>query len=45
MVLPETISKEPLGPVTREGDEPWSDIVFWVLNALITADELGVTSG
>ena len=44
MVLPETISKEPLGPVTREGDEPWSDIVFWVLNALITADELGVTS-
>ena len=44
MVLPETISKEPLGPVTREGDEPWSDIVFWVLNALITADELGVSS-
>ena len=44
MVLPETISKEPLGPVTREGDEPWSDIVFWVLNALITADELGVDS-
>jgi general L-amino acid transport system substrate-binding protein len=44
MVLGETISKEPLGPVTREGDEPWSDIVFWVLNALITADELGVTS-
>ena len=43
-VLGETISKEPLGPVTREGDEPWSDIVFWVLNALITADELGVTS-
>jgi general L-amino acid transport system substrate-binding protein len=39
MVLPETISKEPLGPVTREGDEPWSDIVFWVLQALITADE------
>ena len=44
MVLGETVSKEPLGPVTREGDEPWSDIVFWVLNALITADELGVTS-
>ena len=43
MVLPETISKEPLGPVTREGDEPWSDIVFWVLQALITADELGIS--
>ena len=45
MVLPETISKEPLGPVTREGDEPWSDIVFWVLQALITADELGISGG
>ncbi len=44
MVLGETISKEPLGPVTREGDEAWSDIVFWVLNALITADEIGITS-
>ena len=45
MILPETISKEPLGPVTREGDEPWSDIVFWVLNALITWDELGLEGG
>jgi len=44
VVLPETISKEPLGPVTREGDEVWSDIVYWVLNALITADELGIKS-
>ena len=45
MVLGETISKEPLGPVTREGDEPWSDIVFWTLNALITWDELGLAGG
>lgn len=43
MVLPEIISKEPLGPVVREGDEPWSDIVRWTLNALITAEEKGVT--
>jgi len=43
MVLPEIISKEPLGPVVREGDEPWSDIVRWTLNALITAEEKGIT--
>jgi len=44
MVLPEIISKEPLGPATRHGDDQWSDIVTWVLNATITAEELGVTS-
>lgn len=43
MLLPEIISKEPLGPLVREGDEPWGDIVRWTLNALITAEELGVT--
>ena len=43
MVLPEIISKEPLGPATRHGDDQWSDIVTWVLNATITAEELGVT--
>ncbi len=43
MLLPEIISKEPLGPLVREGDEPWSDIVRWTLNAMITAEELGVT--
>jgi len=43
MILPEIISKEPLGPVVREGDEPWSDIVRWTFNALITAEEKGVT--
>ena len=43
MVLPEIISKEPLGPATRHGDDQWSDIVTWVLNATITAEEKGVT--
>lgn len=44
VVLPEVISKEPLGPATRQGDEAWGDIVRWVLNATIAAEELGVTS-
>ncbi len=44
MVLPETISKEPLGPVVRKGDEDWAGIVQWTLFALITAEELDVTS-
>jgi general L-amino acid transport system substrate-binding protein len=43
-ILPEVISKEPLGPLVRHGDEQWADIVRWVLNALIAAEELGVTS-
>ena len=43
IVLPEIISKEPLGPVVRQGDEQWADIGRWVLNALIVAEELGVT--
>lgn len=44
LVLPEVISKEPLGPVVRHGDNEWGDIVRWVLNALIAAEELGITS-
>ncbi|MCI4664107.1 MAG: amino acid ABC transporter substrate-binding protein [Neomegalonema sp.] len=44
MVLPETISKEPLGPVVRQGDDAWANIVRWSLFAMINADELGVTS-
>ncbi len=44
VVLPEIISKEPLGPLVRHGDNQWGDIVRWTLNALITAEELGVTS-
>tara|TARA_B100001093_G_scaffold432410_1_gene428908 strand:+ start:1320 stop:2336 length:1017 start_codon:yes stop_codon:yes gene_type:complete len=44
VVLPEIISKEPLGPLVRHGDNAWGDVVRWTLNALITAEELGVTS-
>ncbi|PYE84944.1 amino acid ABC transporter substrate-binding protein [Pseudoroseicyclus aestuarii] len=44
IILPEIISKEPLGPATRENDSDWTDIVAWTLNALIAAEELGVTS-
>ena len=44
VVLPEIVSKEPLGPLVRHGDNNWGDIARWTLNALITAEELGVTS-
>ncbi|MCB1791328.1 MAG: amino acid ABC transporter substrate-binding protein [Gammaproteobacteria bacterium] len=44
MVLPEVISKEPLGPVVRQGDDEWFNIVKWSLYAMINAEELGVTS-
>ncbi len=43
MVFPEIVSKEPLGPLVRQGDENWSDIARWVLNALVNAEEYGVT--
>ena len=44
VVLPEIVSKEPLGPLVRHGDNNWGDVVRWSLNALIAAEELGVTS-
>jgi general L-amino acid transport system substrate-binding protein len=44
IILPEIISKEPLGPVVRQGDDQWADIVRWTLNALIAAEEYGVTA-
>ncbi|WP_108263253.1 amino acid ABC transporter substrate-binding protein [Mangrovicoccus ximenensis] len=44
VILPEIISKEPLGPLVRHGDDHWADIARWTLNALIAAEELGVTS-
>ena len=44
VILPEIVSKEPLGPLVRHGDNQWGDIVRWVLNAMIIAEELGVTS-
>jgi general L-amino acid transport system substrate-binding protein len=43
MVLPEIISKEPLGPVVRQGDDQWFNIVRWTLRALINAEEMGIT--
>lgn len=43
-ILPNTISKEPLGPVVRQGDDQWFNIVKWVLSVQINAEELGVTS-
>jgi general L-amino acid transport system substrate-binding protein len=42
-ILPERISKEPLGPFVRHGDDQWFDIVKWVLMAMIEAEEKGIT--
>lgn len=44
VVLPETMSKEPLGPLVRHGDDQWFDIVKWVTYGTFQAEELGVTS-
>jgi len=43
IILPEIISKEPLGPVVRHGDNNWGDIVRWTFYALVTAEEKGIT--
>jgi general L-amino acid transport system substrate-binding protein len=43
IILPEIISKEPLGPVVRHGDDQWFDIVKWTLFAMLNAEELGIT--
>ena len=43
VVLPEIISKEPLGPAVRQGDDQWFDIVKWTYFALLNAEELGIT--
>jgi general L-amino acid transport system substrate-binding protein len=43
-VLPEVISKEPLGPAVREGDDQWADIVRWSLLIMINAEELAISS-
>lgn len=42
-ILPDVISKEPLGPVVRQGDDQWTAVIRWTLNALILGEELGVT--
>jgi general L-amino acid transport system substrate-binding protein len=44
VILPEVISKEPLGPAVRHGDNRWGDVVRWSLNAMIEAEEYGLTS-
>ena len=43
IVLPEIISKEPLAPAVRQGDDTWEDIVRWTHEAMVDAEELGVT--
>ncbi|MFD2206988.1 amino acid ABC transporter substrate-binding protein [Kiloniella antarctica] len=43
IVLPDVISKEPLAPLVKHGDNQWKDLVTWTINGLITAEELGVT--
>jgi general L-amino acid transport system substrate-binding protein len=43
VILPETIAKDPLGPVVRQGDDQWSDIVRWAVAATILGEELGIT--
>ena len=43
IILPEIISKEPLGPVVRHGDNQWGDIVRWTFYALVAAEEKGIT--
>jgi general L-amino acid transport system substrate-binding protein len=44
VILPEVISKEPLGPAVRHGDDRWFDVVKWSLYAMIEAEEMGLTS-
>ena len=44
VILPETISKEPLGPVVRQGDDVWANIVRWTIYGMLNAEELGVSS-
>ncbi|MFO7746943.1 MAG: amino acid ABC transporter substrate-binding protein [Orrella sp.] len=44
VILPETFSKEPLGPMVRQGDAAWFNVVRWALYAMIEAEEYGITS-
>ena len=44
VILPETVSKEPLGPVVRQGDDEWANVVRWAIYAMLNAEELGVPS-
>jgi general L-amino acid transport system substrate-binding protein len=42
-VLPETVSNEPIGPIVAQGQQRWEDVVRFTLNALVAAEELGIT--
>lgn len=44
VILPDTFSKEPLGPMVRQGDDAWLNVVRWTLFAMIEAEEYGITS-
>lgn len=44
IILPEDFSKEPLGPMVRQGDDPWFMVVRWTLNTMLEAEEYGITS-
>jgi general L-amino acid transport system substrate-binding protein len=44
IILPEVISKEPLGPVVRQGDSEWADVIRWTLYAMLEAEEFGIDS-
>ena len=44
MMLPDIISKEPLGPLVRHGDDQWNDVVTWAFYAAVEGEELGLTS-
>lgn len=44
IILPEIVSKEPLGPIVRHGDNKWGDVIRWTFYAMIAAEEMGVTS-
>jgi general L-amino acid transport system substrate-binding protein len=44
IILPEIVSKEPLAPLVRHGDNQWKDIVTWVITGLIGAEEYGITA-
>jgi len=44
MLLPEIISKEPLGPAVAHGDDQWADLIRWTFNALVEAEEYGITA-
>ncbi|HSE76979.1 MAG TPA: amino acid ABC transporter substrate-binding protein [Alphaproteobacteria bacterium] len=44
VILPDAISKEPIAPMVRQGDDQWADIARWTFDALIAAEELGITS-